>query len=102
MGIGVIFLITRCLGLTYSIWLDFYLSICFMVLEMPRMPSRDEDGGAMSVLAGPSCQRPRACRSGEDACRSGEDACRTSRSLGAAEPFTNTSRNKSVPSSRLK
>ena len=59
------------------------------------MPSQGEDEGTMSVLPGLSCQHPRACRSSED-------ACSTSRSLGAAEPFTNTSRNKRpVPSFKM-
>lgn len=50
------FPITRCFGLSYSTWVDFYLSSCFMVLEMPQMPSQGEGEGAVSVLAVPSCQ----------------------------------------------
>lgn len=89
------FLITRGFGLTYSIWLDFCLSSGFMVLAMLQTPSQGEDEGTASAFPGPSCQHPRACRSGED-------ACGTSRSLGAAEPFTNTSRNKcSLPSFKM-
>lgn len=62
------FLINRYFGLSYSTWLDFCLSSCFMVLEMPLMPSQGEGEGTVSVLPVPSCQH--------------QDVCGTSCSLG--------------------
>lgn len=82
----------RYFGLIYSIWLDFCLSSCFVVLKMPWMPSWGKDAGNMSMSPELPCQHPHACGSGED-------TCSNSHSLGGAEPMSNTWRDKSpVPS----